>query len=196
MLSKWSKEPKLYLGCPSGLRWFESTHIPLMNNCIVFISKSGREEASRSATGPLPGQKPSRSDELVQMVDLDDIIDFVKSLSYETWVPSVYWSNKNKHWSTPFYDICWAIYSYLVSRGLLVIEDKYFGRNSERKKVYLDRSSYYNPLEESIYRPIQNRMILSGHLDIVFHRSEQYYVIGKRFIRRKNELIGNLRLHL
>ncbi len=143
-----------------------------MNNCIVFISKSRREEAARAA---VPGQKPSRSDELVQMVDLDDIIDFIKSLSYESWVPSVYWGNKNKHWSTPFYDGCWAIYSYLISRGLLVIEDKYSG------KKYLDRSSYYNPLEESIYRPIQNRMLLSGHLDIVSHR----YVIGKRFIREE-----------
>lgn len=36
MLSKWSKELKLYLGCPSGLRWFESIHIPL-NLTIIMI---------------------------------------------------------------------------------------------------------------------------------------------------------------
>jgi len=84
----------------------------------------------------------------------------------------------------------WVIYSYLVSKRLLIIEDQYFGWNSERTKKYLDRTGYYNPLEKQIYKPILDRMVSSGHLDIInlqvsSGRFFDHYVIGKRFIREK-----------
>ncbi len=130
-------------------------------------------------------------DRLVQSVDLIDILDFIKSLNSEPWVPSCYWKNIGKDINTPILaGIHWSIYSYLISRGLLVIEDTDYGRYSHIKEKYKTRDSYDNKYEKFLYEPILHRMVSSGYLDIISLRVESgrffgHYQIGKSFLRKE-----------
>lgn len=133
----------------------------------------------------------SDMDRLVESVDLIDILDFIKSLNSDSWVPSCYWKNIGKDINTPILSgINWSIYSYLVSRGLLVIEDTYYGRYSHIKEKYKTRDSYDNKYEKFLYNPILCRMVSSGYLDVVNLKVESgrffdHYQIGKSFLRRE-----------
>lgn len=117
---------------------------------------------------------------LVDGVDLSDVMDFI--LMTMDGESNHYWSVTDINWHIYYGELDWVIYSYLVDRGLLIVEDKYYSSdmNTGRSK-YLDKSGYFNPLEHNLYTPIVDR--LSGYyLDKV---EENYYMIGKGYLRDK-----------
>ena len=82
---------------------------------------------------------------VIDEVDLSDILDYIISAIEEDWAPKSYWSIKSKEEDIFIGKLQWVIYSYLVHKGLLIVEDRYFGYNKSRTEKYTDRYSYYNP---------------------------------------------------
>ncbi len=100
----------------------------------------------------------------INEVNLSDILDYIISAIDENWAPKSYWSIKSKEEDIFIGKLQWVIYSYLVHKGLLIVEDRYFGYNKSRTEKYTDRYSYYNPLEKDLYKPIMDRMVREKYL--------------------------------
>jgi len=127
---------------------------------------------------------------LVDEVDLHDLTRHIISLNVESWVPSCYWENVGKSIDVEIWygEISWAIYSYLVDKGFLIIEDQYYRYNTSRSDKYKKRNSYFNTLEKELYHPIRDRLLDGSYLDIsrvVEHTYTRgyYYKIGKSYLR-------------
>lgn len=141
---------------------------------------------------------------IVDAIDLYDITQYFISLDTDTWVPSCYWSKFDKQnkpiniLEEPRFigEMMWGVYSYLIEKGFLVIEDKYFGYNSNRVDKYLKKDSYYNTLEEVLYKLVLKRLVNEGYLINIphSHRKEHFlmFKIGGSYHRQKNlnELIS------
>jgi len=105
---------------------------------------------------------------LVDEVNLFDICEYIISANKGDWAPNCYWSKVEKN--IRFVELQWLVYSYLIHKGLLIIEDKYFGYHKSRTEKYIDRCSYYNPLENRLYVPILDRMVNEKYLSIGEYR--------------------------
>ena len=125
---------------------------------------------------------------LAESVDLNDIIKFIKTLNSDDWVPSCYWKNKGEDIFKRFCsgELHWAVYSYLVDKKLLIIEDRYFN-NRERTDKYLKRNGYFNPLEKELYQLIINRLVDKKYLEEEAipqkYTTSYYYTLGKSYKR-------------
>ena len=117
---------------------------------------------------------------VINSVDLVDLLDFIKSLSVDKWVPNAYWKHKNNsnkfHWG----EAVWAVYSYLIDRKILIIEDQYYGWNSSRTNKYLLKNSYDSTFENSLYDPILKKMVDSKYLN---QMDGKYFQINKSILR-------------
>jgi len=120
---------------------------------------------------------------VIDEVDLSDILDYIISAIEEDWAPKSYWSIKSKEDKMFIGKLQWIIYSYLVHKGLLIVEDQYFGYNDSRIEKYKDRLSFYNPLEKDLYIPIIKRMVDEKCLTDV---GGSFYKIGPMYWRIKN----------
>ena len=161
----------------------------------LYINKFGYAEKSNWAEQDFG--------ELVDAIDLYDITKYFISLDTDTWVPSCYWSkfdgeNTKDILKEPRFigEMMWGVYSYLIEKEFLVIEDKYFGYNSNRVDKYLKKDSYYNTLEEVLYKLVLKRLVNEGYLINIphSHRKEHFlmFKIGGSYHRQKNlnELIS------
>lgn len=123
---------------------------------------------------------------LAESVDLNDITEFIKTLNSDDWVPSCYWKNKGEDIFKKFYsgELHWAVYSYLVYRELLIIEDKY---NKSRTDKFLKRNGYFNPLEKQLYQLIIDRLVYERYLEEESipekYFTSYYYTLGKSYQR-------------
>lgn len=120
---------------------------------------------------------------VIDEVDLSDILDYIVSAIEEDWAPKSYWSIESKESNIFIGKLEWIIYSYLVHKELLIVEDQYFGYNMGRTEKYKNRCDYYNPLERDLYDPIIKRMVDERYLINVDNR---YYKIGPIYWRNKN----------
>jgi hypothetical protein len=121
--------------------------------------------------------------DLISSIDLKDLTDFMVSLTTEEWVPHCYWGNADITTEPTFRGrLYWAIYSYLVKNEYIRIENPYW---IERKgfgnhpNEYYEYTSYYNPLEESLYKPILTRLDMGNYLinvdDIYWIKSDESF---------------------
>lgn len=138
---------------------------------------------------------PNEYKRIIDNVCLDDIINYIINLNTDSWVPRCYWINKGEYIFKTFRigEFEWAIYSYLVSVGLLLVEDQYYGYNESRTEKYRGRKDYYNPLESALYYPIVERLLGEGYvmLDSSEPPYRDSYKISKRYVReRKLEQLG------
>lgn len=125
---------------------------------------------------------------VIDEVDLSDILDYIISAIDEDWAIKSYWSIKSKEDDMFIGELEWIIYSYLVHKKLLMIEDQYFGYNTSRTEKYKDRLSYHNTLERDLYIPIINRMADEKYLKLI-DTSYNYghnYKLGPVYWRRIN----------
>lgn len=120
---------------------------------------------------------------VIDEVDLSDILDYIISAIDGDWAPKSYWSIKSKEDKMFIGKLQWIIYSYLVHKGLLIVEDQYFGYNDSRIEKYKDRLSFYNPLEKDLYIPIIKRMVDEKCLTDV---GGSFYKLGPMYWRIKN----------
>jgi hypothetical protein len=125
---------------------------------------------------------------VIDEVDLSDVLDYIISAIDGDWAPKSYWSIKSKEDDMFFGQLEWIIYSYLVHKKLLMIEDQYFGYNTSRTEKYKDRLTYHNTLERDLYIPIINRMVDEKYLKLI-DTSYNYghnYKLGPVYWRRIN----------
>ena len=120
---------------------------------------------------------------VIDEVHLSDILDYIITAIEEDWAPKSYWSVKSKEDKMFIGKLQWIIYSYLVHKGLLIVEDCYFEYNKSRIEKYKDRLSYHNPLEKDLYIPIIKRMVDEKCLTDV---GGSFYKIGPMYWRIKN----------
>jgi hypothetical protein len=126
---------------------------------------------------------------LAESVDLKDITEFIKTLNSDVCVPDCYWKNKGEDIFKKFYSggLHWAVYSYLVYKELLIIEDRYYKYNTSRTDKYLKRNSYFNPLERQLYQLIIDRLVGEKYLEEekIPHKytTSYYYTLGKSYQR-------------
>jgi hypothetical protein len=120
---------------------------------------------------------------VIDEVDLSDILDYIVSAIDGDWAPSCYWKHHDVNDNLFVGQLEWIIYSYLVHKGLLMVEDQYFRYNTSRIEKYRDRYGYYNPLERDLYIPIINRMVDEKYLINVDNR---YYKLGPIYWRNNN----------
>ena len=73
-----------------------------------------------------------------------------------------------------------------MHKGLLIVEDRYFGYNKSRTEKYTDRYSYYNPLEKDLYKPIMDRMVDEKYLTSWDGYVYTYYKLGPVYWRGIN----------
>jgi hypothetical protein len=133
----------------------------------------------------LPYDK-SEFQSVIDSVNLSDILDYIISAIDEDWSPKSYWSIKSKEEDIFIGKLQWVIYSYLVHKGLLIVEDRYFGYNKSRTEKYTDRYSYYNPLEKDLYKPIMDRMVDEKYLTSWDGYVYTYYKLGPVYWRGIN----------
>jgi hypothetical protein len=120
---------------------------------------------------------------VIDEVDLSDILDYIVSAIDGDWAPGCHWKNHDVNDNLFVGQLEWIIYSYLVHKGLLIVEDKYFGYNTSRIEKYRDRCGYYNPLEKDLYIPIIKRMVDEKCLTDV---GGSFYKLGPMYWRIKN----------
>ncbi len=120
---------------------------------------------------------------VIDEVHLSDILDYIINAIEEDWAPKSYWSVKSKEDKMFIGKLQWIIYSYLVHKGLLIVEDCYFEYNKSRIEKYKDRLSYHNPLEKDLYIPIIKRMVNEKYLTDV---GGSFYKLGPMYWRIKN----------
>jgi len=124
---------------------------------------------------------------VIDEVDLSDILDYIISAIDGDWAPKSYWSIKSKEDDIFWGQLEWVIYSYLVHKELLLIEDQYFGYNTSRTEKYKDRFSYHNTLEMDLYKPILNRMVDEKYLTLIDTSYGVYnYKLGPVYWRKIN----------
>lgn len=116
---------------------------------------------------------------VIDEVDLLDILDYIVNAIEEDWAPKSYWSIKSKEDKIFIGKLQWVIYSYLVHKGLLIIELSYPNGNEK----YKDRLSFHNPLEKDLYIPIIKRMVNKKCLTDV---GGSFYKLGPIYWRNKN----------
>jgi hypothetical protein len=97
---------------------------------------------------------------VINGVDLKDMTNFIKRLN--ELAPSIYWKGGDEFTMGELY---WAIFSYLVDKEILLIEDKFFDYGTRENK-YVSKTSYFNILEEDLYLPIAKRLIDDGYIII------------------------------
>ena len=120
---------------------------------------------------------------VIDEVDLSDILDYIVSAIDGDWAPGCHWKHHDVNDNLFVGQLEWIIYSYLVHKGLLMVEDQYFGYNDSRIEKYKDRLSYHNTLEKDLYLPIINRMADEKYLTNV---DDRYYKLGPIYWRNKN----------
>ena len=101
---------------------------------------------------------------IIGSVELFDISNYIVSAIEDNWAPAAYWKCHTMEGEIHSGELQWLIYSYLAHKGLLVVEDCYFGYNPERTQKNRGRCDYYNPLEKDLYKPIINRMVKEKYL--------------------------------
>jgi hypothetical protein len=107
---------------------------------------------------------------IISSIDLEDLTNFLVSLTTEEWVPTCYWHNKNIITEpTQRGTLYWGIYSYLVKNNHIRIENPHWVEreghgNGNHRNEYYEHTSYYNPLEEVLYGPILMRLGTEKHL--------------------------------
>lgn len=120
---------------------------------------------------------------IVDLVDLYDLSKFINSLNKEEWVPDCYWNKNKLEFNYP--ELYWSIFSYLIDKKILIIEDRYYGYNPKREK-YVKRDSFDNTLSEKLYKPITERLEQSGFIEY----DRGYYLLSKSYyklkLRKKN----------
>jgi hypothetical protein len=135
--------------------------------------------------------------EIIDSIDLYDISQYFISLDTDKWVPNCYWKTLDNisilKENRFFGEIMWGIYSYLIHKELLVIEDKYFGYNSNRTDMSKKYRTYFNPLENDLYILIIKRLLDENYLTENTNGYSMYYKIGNSYHRQKNldELINH-----
>ncbi len=107
-------------------------------------------------------------EKLANSVDLFSLVKFIETLNEAEWVPGAYWHRRKNNFNTVGYSdvlnpggtIHWAIYAYLRTTEMLLIEDEYYkpGERSERE-FYQAADSYDNRFEDTLYQPIVQRLI-------------------------------------
>lgn len=125
---------------------------------------------------------------VIDEVDLSDILDYIIIAIEEDWAPNCYWKHHDVNDNLFVGQLEWIIYSYLVHKGLLIVEDCYFGYNKSRIEKYKDRFTYHNTLEMDLYKPILNRMADEKYLTVI-DTSYGYghnYKLGPVYWRRIN----------
>lgn len=136
---------------------------------------------------------------VIDGVDLEDLTEFIKELNDASWVPKCYWKNKGKDINHEMWygELSWAMYSYLVDRKLLIVEDQYYRYNKSRTEKYKDRHCYFNPLEKQLYHPIVKRLLDEKWLDIArvvdyTYSKGYYYKLGVSHQREEklNEILN------
>jgi hypothetical protein len=138
---------------------------------------------------------------VIDEVDLSDILDYIISTINNKWAPNCYWKFSSIDDTIYSGELQWIIYSYLVHKGLLMVEDQYFGYNTSRTEKYKDRCSYHNTLVNDLYNPIGNRMVSEKYITDVDYRilisqggpniNYRYYKLGPVYWRNHNlEKIG------
>jgi hypothetical protein len=125
---------------------------------------------------------------LIESIDPIEFVKFVKSLFSEDcdWTLKCYWDKMGKSESTPFYSGCWVVYSFLISKEHLLIENEYYGRYPQYRNKYCLRESYHNGFENSIYKPFLQRMVDLKYLNFVKSDGligSGYYSLGGRCFR-------------
>lgn len=124
---------------------------------------------------------------VIDEVDLSDILDYIISTIDNKWAPNCYWKFSSIDDTMFSGELQWIIYSYLVHKELLLIEDQYFGYNTSRTEKYKDRFSYHNTLERDLYGPILNRMVDEKYLTLIdTSHGYGYYKLGSVYWRRIN----------
>ena len=108
---------------------------------------------------------------VINGVDLKDMTNFIKRLNELVLsrdsngllvFSKVYWKGGDEFTMGELY---WAIFSYLVDKEILLIEDKFFDYGTRENK-YVSKTSYFNILEEDLYLPIAKRLIDDGYIII------------------------------
>lgn len=159
-----------------------------------------KKDPHRNEHLPYKNYDPEIFQRVIDFVDLEDLTEFILSLNTERWVPSCYWKNKGKDIQEEIWygELCWAIFSYLVTNKLLIIEDQYFGYNPSRTDKYVRRWSYFNTLEKELYIPIRDRLLEEKWFDIsrvkdYVYSKGYYYKIGKTRSRedKLNQILDN-----
>lgn len=123
---------------------------------------------------------------IIHNVNLNDLVEYIQTIPTEDWVLNCYW-NKDTEFIT-YGEMCWVIYSYLVSSKILLIENKhYIKRNGlgQHPNEYLEIYSYYNTLESSLYNPILNRFIENNYLVPDLIHKPHYKLNHKVFRKQK-----------
>ena len=129
--------------------------------------------------------------DIVSSIDLEDLTNFLVSLTTEEWVPTCYWDNGNIV-TKPIQNgtIYWGVYSYLVKNGHIRIENPFWvGRVPARgnhPNEYFEHTSYYNPLGDLLYRPILMRLGMENYLTSTDNKFwiKSLVVGGKRYIKK------------
>lgn len=117
---------------------------------------------------------------VINGINLDYLLDYILNMINSP--KTNYWKVSDINGEIFHGEIYCAICFYLLSCGLLHIEDQYYyeGIVNGRTK-YIKEGTYFNPLEKELYDPILKR--LSGwHLDEI---DWMYYKVGKGYLRDK-----------
>jgi hypothetical protein len=128
---------------------------------------------------------------VVDSIDLEDLMKFITSLCTESWVPKCYWNEgigghifvKD---GTDRGSLSWAVFSYLITKEIIMIEDKYFITHPNPKRErYVKRTSFDNRHEQSLYIPIVRRLVSEGWLS-EYSNMNHHYHLGKLYYRVKS----------
>jgi len=119
-------------------------------------------------------------------VNLFDLTNFILRLHKETWVPGCYWDpniENDLFNNANFGAMHWAIYSYLVSKKIMFIEDEYFDnpKYPSRTERYKLKKSFDNRLIPDLYEPILVRLIDNNY----FKKNGYNFFIDVSYIRDK-----------
>jgi hypothetical protein len=123
---------------------------------------------------------------VIDEVDLSDILDYIISTIDNKWAPNCYWKFSSIDDTMFSGELQWIIYSYLVHKELLLIEEQYFGYNTSQTEKYKDRFTYHNTLERDLYKPILNRMIDEKYLKLIDTSYNYGQKLGPVYWRRIN----------
>jgi len=138
---------------------------------------------------------PKQIQDILNSIDVRDMFEFVENLYNEKWVPSCYWeiTDKERIPMNRFHgEMYWAMYSYLVSRKIVMFEDPYYKQNSSITERYKLRTSYDNAWEEVLYQPMLDLMV-PDYYEVISrcktYRSD-YYTISRKI--KRNYIIKGL----
>lgn len=102
-------------------------------------------------------------DEVIDNIDLYKLTEFIIDLHNQDWTPKCYWTPIMKDGRFNRADkgeIQWSIYSYLVSNGMMVVEDQYYGDTRyNTKNKYKLKTSFDNSFIADLYNPIIDRLV-------------------------------------